>query len=389
MIARDRDQLAGFLQSRLTGEYATGAAGKPSGGHAIPVKTYLLESHAPAGAEADEPVSCDEILRELLAEPLLESRCPSRAHPSADRALFTVESSYRGRSPVHLYVDFGDPRFWLIHTLAGSATADWIIGRLTGIGTGLARVVLPGQLLEAAARLGSVQGLITVHDRRMFAREGTEPDGADFMSMQLWGAKSRRVMSLLRTDDALNERLSMSRVHVRYSPDGEQGGAYCVDDVHCDGRLEARGSSFAAHLRLVGILKDLYCRQVAKIESVYRVGGSREHGTLSGRSVTLRLSRPVDDAALLGRTMLSTAPPFRYWGAPIMSSPARTRMRVLDLSVGGLLDFEITPDFIRVFLPPGSSASTVIRLFATLQRHLDSQIRLIGQDMQDVFEFPA
>lgn len=389
MIARDRDHLADFLQSRLTGEYATGAAGKPSGGDAIPVKTYLLESHSPVGAEVDESWSCEQTLWELLDEPLLRSRCPSRAHPSADKTLFTVECSYRGRSAVHLYVDFIDPRFWLIHTLAASATADWIIGRLTGVGTSLARVALPGQLLEAAARLGSVQGLITLHDRRMFAREGTDRDDTDFMSMQLWGARSRRVMSLLRTDDSLNERLSMSRVHVRYTPDEEHAGAYCVDDVHCDGRLEARGSSFAAHLRLVDILKGLYCRQVAGIESVYRVAGSRARGTLSGRSVTFRLSRPVGDAALLGRTLLSTAPPFRYWGAPMTSSPARTRMRVLDLDVGGLLDLEITSDFIRVFLPAGSSASTVIRLFATLQRHLDSQVRLIGRDMRDVFELPA
>ena len=386
MIARDRSQLADFLQSRLTGEYATGAAGRPSGGDAIPVKTYLLESHPPADADADERTSCERTLRGLLSEPLLRSKCPSQAHASAEEGLFTIEGSYRHRSAVYLYVDFADPRFWLIHTLANSETADWIIGRLTAVGTGLARIALPGQLLEAAAGLGEVQGLITVHDRRMFARDGKDPEGTDFMSMQLWGANSSQVMSLLQTDASLNECLSMSRVHVQYWPDEEDRKTHSLDDIHCDGRVEARGTSFAAHLRLVGILKDRYRRQVEKIESFYRAGGNQEHDTFSGGCVTLQLSRPVGDAALLGRTLLSAAPPFRYWGVPMTSSPAFTRMRVLDLSVGGLLDFEITTDFIRVFLPTGSSASTVVRLFATLQRHLDSQVRLIGQDMQDVFE---
>lgn len=388
MIAQDRSQLADFLQDRLTGAYASGADGKPSRGDAIPVKTYLLESRPPVDPDADDHASCERTLHELLTEKLLHARSPSRAHSSADRGLFTIEGSYRHRSTVHLYVDYIDPRFWLIHTLAGSETADWIIGRLTGVGTGLARIALPGQLLEATAGLGAVQGLITVHDRRMFARDGTDPDGADFMSMQLWGARSSQVMSLLRTDDSLNERLSLSRVHVQYWPDEEDREAYCLDDVHCDGRLEARGTSFAAHLRLVDILRGHYRKQVEKIESLYRLGSSQEQGTLSGRCVTFQLSRPVGDAALLSRSILSSAPPFRYWGVP-MSSSTYNRLRVLDLSVGGLLDFEITSDFIRVFLPPGSSASSLVRLFATFQRHLDSQVRLIGQDMQDVFELPA
>ena len=389
MIARDRSQLADFLQSRLTGEYATGAAGKPSGGDAVPVKTYLLESHPPADADADQRVSCEQTLHQLLSEPLLQSRCPSQAYHSADDGLFTIEGSYRRRSPVHLYVDFLDSRFWLIHTLARSETADWIIGRLTRVGTGLARVALPGQLLEAAASLGAVQGLVTVHDRRMFVHDGSDPEGTDFMSMQLWGLKSRQVMSLLQTDDSLNECLSLSRVHVQYWPDEEDREAYCVDDIHCDGRLEARGTSIAAHLHLVNTIRDRYRRYVDRIESLYRVSSEAQHGTLSGRSATLRLSRPVGDAAVLIDTIRSVAPPFRYWGAATTFSAAYSRMRVLDLSVGGLLDFEITPDFIRVFLPAGSSASTVIRLYATLQRHLDSQVRWVGQDMQDVFELQA
>lgn len=389
MIAQDRGQLTAFLQGRLTGEYATGAAGKPSGGDAIPVKTYLLESHPPADPDADGHVSCEQTLHELLSEPLLRSRCPSRAHPSADRGLFTIEGSYRRRSPVHLYVDFLDARFWLIHTLARSETADWIIGRLTRVGTGLARIALPGQLLETAAGLGSVRGLITVHDRRMFGNDGRDPGGTDFMSMQLWGRRSRQVMSLLQADDSLNECLSLSRVHVQYWPDEENREAYCLEDIHCDGRLEARGTSIAAHLHLVDTLRDRVRRNVERIESQYRVSSEGEQGSLSGRSATFRLSRPVGDAAALSDAILSTAPPFRYWGVAMTSSSTYSRMRVLDLSVGGLLDFEITSDFIRVFLPAGSSASTVVRLYATLQRHLDSQVRLIGQDMKDVFELQA
>ncbi len=396
MIARDRDQLADFLQSRLTGEYATGAARQPSGGNAIPVKTYLVESDRVINnTDSDDETSSEPALRKLLAEPILQLRYPARIHPSGDRRIFTIEGPYRGRTPVFLYADCTDPRFWLIHTLARSETADWIIGRLTGAGTGLARVVLPGQLLERLAELGSLQGLITAHDRRMLTHDGTGPGGTDFMSMQMWGAQSRRVLSLLRSDSSLSECLSLSRVHVRYSPDEENREAFCVDDIHCDGRLEARGTSFAAHLRLVDILRHSYQQHIETIESRYRVhtddepDTDHEPGTLLGGCLAIRPSRPFGDAADLCRRILCTSPPFRYWGVPAFSSPAFTRVSVMDLNLGSLFGLELTSEFIRVFLPAGASGSTVIRFFTNLQRHFDSRVRLLGQDEQDVFEFQA
>ncbi len=389
MIARDRRQLADFLQGRLTGAYATGRSGRPSGGDAIPVKTYLLEWHPPNGAGGDESLARKRTLQQLLSDVRLRSKFPARTHRSESAGLFTIEGSYRRRAPVHFYADLLDPRFWLIHTLATSETADWIVGRLTGVGTSLARIALPGQMLEAAAGLGEAQGLITVHDRRMSGTNGTGPEDADFMSMQLWGRKSHQVMSLLRTDDSLNQFLSLSRVHVQYWADEEDSEAYCVDDIRRDGRLEARGTSIAAHFHLVDRIRRRYRRDVDRIESLYRVDSEGGNGTLSGRSATLRLSRPVGDAAAFAEAICSATPPFRYWGAPTMSSPSYTRLRVLDLNVGGLLDFEITADFIRVFLPAGSSASTLIRLYAAMQRHVDSRVRWVGRDMQDVFELQA
>lgn len=389
MIARDRDQLADFLQSRLTGEYATGTAGQPSGGNAIPVKTYLVESDCAINADADEEISFEPALREPLAEPILQLRYPARIHPSGDYGLFTIEGPYRGKAPVFLYADCTNPRFWLIHTLTNSETADWIIGRLTGAGTRLARVALPGQLLERLAELGSLQGLITAYDRRMLTHDGTGPGGTDFMSVQMWGAQSRRVLSLLRSDSSLSECLSLSRVHVRYWPDEERRDAFCLDDIHCDGRLEARGTSFAAHLHLVDTLRYSYQQHVETIESRYRVHTDSGPGTLFGGCLAIQPSRPLGDAADLCKRILTTSPPLRYWGVPAFSSPAFTRVSVLDLNLGRLFGLEITSDFIRVFLPAGASGSTVVRFFTNLQRHFDSRVRLLGQDGQDVFELQA
>lgn len=388
MIARDRGQLVEFLRRRLTGEYATGASSRPNPGDAIPLKTYLVESSGPIDAGSDETTSAEPALLKLLTEPVLRARYPAAVHTSGDRGLFTIEAPYRGRAPVYLYADCADPRFWLLHTLARSETADWIVGRLTGVGTGLARVALPDQLMEKLAGLGSLQGVITIHDPRILRHENASPARTDFMSMQLWGAQSRRVMSLLRADRSLGKCVSLSRVHLKYRPDEEDCEAFSLDDVHCDGRLEARGTSIVAHLHLVDILRDAYREKVETIESGYRVH-TDEEGTLFGRCLTIRLSRPIGDAADLCRRILSTSPPFRYWGVPASSSPAFARVSALDLNVGRTFGLEITPEFIRVFLPAGTTGSAVVRFFSNLQRHLDSRVRLIGLDERDVFELQA
>ena len=387
MIARTREQLAEFMQGRLTGAYASDDGTQPSGGDAIPIKTYLVEVQPSGVAGGSDDLLPERSLRKLLSDPLLRAKYPATVHTSKDHGLLTVAGPYRDDTSVSLYLDCKDPRYWLLHTTARSETADWIIGRMTTVGSGLARVALPGQLLGKLAAAGALQGLVVVHDRRLFTDGEGPEEAADFLSVQLWGGHSQRVLTLLNEDGTMSDCMSLSRIHVRYWPDEDAREAFSIVDVNGEGRMEARGASYDAHLGLVDIVKDSYTRQIEKIEALYRVQTDRRTGTLIGRSLTIRFNRSIGDAAEFCKVVFSGSRPFRLWGVPASTSPAFTRLRALDLNSGGLLDFEITPDLLRVFLPSGSSGNAVVRFFANSQLHLDSRVRLLDQDERDVFEF--
>lgn len=385
MIARSRRHLHDYLQGRMTGASAGGATEQGPSGDTEPIKTYLVEVRRDGGAAAGPDFSVVKTLRALVSEPYLQAGLAARVHPSKEPGLVTIEGRYRGRTPVAMYADCRDPRHWLIHTLASGRTADWAIGRMAAVGTRLSRVSLPGQLLRKLAGLGLLEGLILSHDRRQFD-EGKGYDARGFMSMQLWGGQSGRILSTMSRERSLSDSISLSRVHVRYWPDEDDRAASCLAEIDRDGRMVTRGTSYEGHLHLVKVFRRLYTRQIEKLESRFRVRADGDAGKLVGRCLTIRPARPVGNPARFCDLVFSGTLPFRLWGVPALTSGSFTRVRALDLDVGGALDCEITPEFLRVFLLSGTSANSVVRFFANLQRHFDSGVRLLDQDEQDVLE---
>lgn len=385
MIARNRSHLHDYLQGRMTGVYP-GAPGEPDvAGDIEPIKTYLVEVHSNDDPARGPEAVVANTLEALVSEPYLQASLAARIHPAKVRGLVTIEGHYQGKTPVSLYADCRDPRHWLIHTLASSRTADWAIGRMAAVGTPLSRVSLPGQLLERLAGLGLLEGLILSHDRRQFHGDG-ESNADGFMSMQLWAGQSGRILSLLNRDSSLNDAISLARVHVRYWPNEDDREASCLAEIDRDGRMVTRGNSYEGHLRLVKVFKRLYTKQIDKLESLFRVRADGDSGKLVGRCLTILPARPIGDAVRFCDRVFSGTPPFRLWGVPARASETFTRVRALDLDVGGALDFEITPGFLRIFLPRETSANSVVRFFTNLQHHFDSGVRLLDQDEHDVFE---
>lgn len=385
MIARSRRHLHDYLQGRMTGATAGGTSGQPPPGDTEPIKTYLVEIRGDGDVATHPGFSVVKALRALVSEPYLQASFPARVHPAKEHGLVTIEGRYRGTTPVAMYADCRDPRHWLIHTLASGRTADWAIGRMATVGTRLSRVSLPGQLLENLAELGLLEGLIMSHDRRQFD-EGEGYEARGFMSMQLWGGQSGRILSMMSRERSLTDSISLSRVHVRYWPDEDDRAASCLAEIDRDGRMVTRGTSYEGHVHLVRVFRRLYTRQIENLESRFRVRADGNAGKLAGRCLTIRPRRPISDSARFCDIVFSGTSPFRLWGVPALTSGSFTRVHALDLDAGGALDCEITPEFLRIFLLPGTSANSVIRFLTNLQHYFDSGVRLLDQDEQDVLE---
>ncbi len=385
MIVDDRAQLAEFLESRLTGAYAARARGRPSAGDAIPVKSYLMEARG--SDRRGGAIDPRRRLARILSELRLRKQFPGEVHDSRAPELFTIRGPVRGGKAASLYLDCRDERFWILHTVARSHTADWIVGRMTRIGSGLARLTFPDQLLEMAAGLGKLRGAALAHDRRPFGDEPEREDGNGFMSMQIWGGGSTHALEALGREERLQSRISLSRVQLRYRPDSGGPEAFVLADIDMEGRLEARGNSIEAHLRLVETLRRASRRQIDAIELRQAVRAGRREGRIRGGLMTVRTARPTDDLHRLCEVLFSGAAPFRLWGIPGGGASAVMQVRALDLDTTGVLDFGIGRDFIRIGLPQGTSGGAVLRFFANVQRHMDARARLLDEDGRDVIDF--
>ena len=355
--------------------------------HAAVIKTYLIEAHGTVDPEEDQAGFVPR-LAAIVARSTLRTRFPCEVHAANDPALATIHGRYRNRERVSLYVDRADPRYWILHTAASSHAADWIVGQLVGSGTDLDRAYIPSQLLGKLTSRGACHGLSLDFDHRIFRYDGQDGGGtpSDFLKMQLWGDRAWRVLELMRQDSSFPGSTTLSRVQVKCWPDERDKNAYCLADVRFDGRITARGTSFEGHATLVDALKKSYSREVAKLESGYRIRARAGGEELTGRALGISTSRPIRDLEEFSRIVFSATKPFLLWGVPAVSSSSFVRVCAVDLRLGSRLDFEITSEFIRVYIPSGSCATAVLRFYTNLQHHHDARVQLLDKDDRDVFE---
>lgn len=388
MIARSRSHLVSLLENRIRRSHADAPAGSRRPGNAVPVKTYLVEGRGPTPREPAQAGDDDSplgALAEMTGDTALRQAFGTRVHSSEDPDLATIEFTQDGGPGGHVYVDFADPRYWLLHTFAVSRLADRFVSALASVRSGVGRATLPGEFLGTAASLGSTIALTLEHERRVFAPGGGS-GASDFLRARIWGTRAARLLSLARRPGNFAEGMALSTVQVKYQLDGGDDGRFCVDDMRWDGRIMTRGTSFLAHRQLTEAIQACYRRQVARIESLHSLRIEQGDRVLRGRSLAVHLTRPIQNLERFCRMVFSSASPFLLWGRPVMRGPHCAGVAGVDLNFGQQLAFEFTPEFIRLFLPGNTSGGTVLRFYTNLQRRLDPRVRLLDQEEREVLE---
>ena len=97
--------------------------------------------------------------------------------------------------------------------------------------------------------------------------------------------------------------------------------------------------------------------------------------------------RPISDLTVFCERIFSCGQPFRLWGVPVPLGSDYYRVRAVDLHVGTPIDFEVAPEFVRVYLPAGSCGNSVMRMYTNLQHHYDSLVRAEDGNGRPVFDF--
>lgn len=388
MLLRTRREMAHYLEEVMSHAYAQLEERQRLDADTSLVKTYLLEAHALRGA------THGAVLRRVqanIAPEVLRAKGNFRVHETDEELFFNVDFRYRDESAV-LYIDASDTRFWLVHSAGRSVFVDPLIQRLVSNTYDFDSAWLPTQLLEKVSQMGLLRGLGLDYDRRPVPDVDFEVPSApvQFLKMQLWGNRAEDVLGVLRAREAFPGSTTLSKVKVKHWLDRDDGTLFSVSDIKYDGKVTGRGTSFQSYMTLISSLYSQYAQTIQRHEDQFGIRhevGLDGRLAVTGEPLNIFFREPIPDMEVFCRRVFSGSHPFRISGLPVRTGRQQFRVAGIDLHVGKCLNFELCPEYMRVYLPAGSCGNSLARLYTNLQHHYQSLVEARDGSGRPAFEF--
>jgi len=330
-----------------------------------PLKTYIIEAHDLNG-NAPSLGRVNDVLGNI------QERFLFQVEPTDDPTLAILK-----KEDVRYFLDFLNPRFWVVHTTANIKPSEEYLDELVRGSWNLDYAWLPTQVLEHLRKGRRFLGFNVDFDQTLFLSEGApdelQEQAAVFKS-RYWGTRGEKLYEFLSQKTALSSVLCLSAV--KYSLSDLPCSAYIQNELNAQGRIKATGNSIALHLGAVTHLVNLYSEMIETLEK--ELGLAFIHGEegdeLHGYPLTLRFSQPVPDFLGLVKEILSCRDPVRFWGVASHEERDFVRAEVVDLHSASRLRLDFTPNHVVVYLFRGSCGNSVARLLRIIQEHLDPTV---------------
>jgi hypothetical protein len=195
------------------------------------------------------------------------------------------------------------------------------------------------------------------------------------------------VLQSLHRSRALMHSLALSSVRLKYwLPEYEDEAV--TDNFTFEGKVTALGKSFVSHTNLISRVYSEYSKSIRNIEEELSIGFVSKQGisTLEGHPIIIALTRKLVDLPSFLSRVFSSALPFRLWGLPEIIGDDFARVYAVDLHIGHKLLFEISTDFIRIYLPKETCGNTIARFFTNIQQYYDSMASISGGKRERLFQ---
>jgi len=339
------------------------------------LKSYFIEAHV----DSYNGETTHDLTLDLLSQISQDIRM--LAEESEDESLFNIKN---GKDTY--YLDTSDTRFWILHTLALSTKADKFKNELIKASPHLDSAWLPAQFLQKISTLGYFKGFGAMHDEMPLIDKNSEAE-VESMHLRLWGGSAASVLESLQSSQALMHSLALSSVRVKYSlPEYEDETV--TDNFTFEGKVTALGKSFISHTNLISRVYSEYSREIRNIEEELSLRFVPRQGIheLEGHPIIISFSRKLINLPNFISRVFSSALPFRLWGLPEIIDDDFARVYAVDLHVGHKLLFEISTDFIRIYLPIGTCGNTIARFYTNIQQYYDSMALISGGKHERLFQ---
>lgn len=326
-----------------------------------PWKTFVLEAHA------------DHDVSGLLADAFGSAH----VRETDDVHLHEVVDS------IPLFIDHLDERFWSLHTTAPTSITAPFLRNIVEARRDLDWMWLPSDHLRDVWPGARPQWLATDFTA---GRLTPAADQVADLKLRVRGGAADGVLQLI--ESRYQKAVSFSGVAINVADD-ELGSV--AEVISRDGRFVANGDDFGFHQTVVRRLVGRYRRFVEAVERralrwVELPGGGAQ---LHGAPLVLRFSQPIPDLELFLEQLFSAREPFRLWGIPQMTGDRSGEVEAVDLHVGQQLRFDITAEWMRVYLFEGGCGNTVARLVSNLQHHLDGALSVAEDELDARLKQPV
>lgn len=378
-----RVDLAEYLSRSLPGDYKA-VLDDGIRQTATFVKSYLLEAHRDGNSSLNQRLA--SVFHKVVP---LRDKSLLLALDDKDHAYF---------------LDLQHPRFQLMHSIDNSSRTDQTFRQLTeGNVAGFDHLWMPREFLRDTQR-GQLTGFKFRYRTAIAGAEAVEREVVDSGTGEIisgWRGKSKFRMEVAEDATAEEEysslmklpvfqgRKALEQVQFR-SIDADQPGDYIVSGIYSYGKVIGKGTSIGGHFLTLDSVIDAYQRVISRIEEEFSLGWVSESGghVLRGDPFLFRFPDDVEivDLNAFTASLFNGTQPFRLFGVPHSVRERRIDVEAIDLHTGDPLSIELTPEWMRVYLPRGSCGNIVARLFTNFQHAMSSEIKLSVGDEVDPFK---
>lgn len=326
------------------------------------LKTYVIESNI------------SEINSDTIKDPF-------KILSTSDETLKILKTTFNNKNSLYFYLDISDSRFWKMHSLYDSKLTENIITKLVESNhSRLDYIWLSSNLLEKYMSLGKNNGFGIKFKNKFGDMENEEE--LKNISIRFWGGGAKEVIEDLKQNPRLVKGLSISSIGIDHIIEG----GFSKENITNFGRFTMmKGISLDSHFNVVDKIKDDYSEKLNLLES-YRFTVEKKNSGLkmSGSPLYIEFGKPQENLSDLTDKLVSSTKPFRLSGVKQKENENFYRVFGIDLHTNHLVNLEITPDWIAVYLNYNSCGNIVTRLVSNLQSHLTSQVKLVGEDNERI-----
>jgi hypothetical protein len=330
-----------------------------------PLKTYLMEVHAPDGEDLDHRRTVEVLSAAAKGADLQFER-------TDDEALFQLT-----RGDIGFFFDVLDPRFWVVHTMSNIKQCEPVLDFLVDLYPNFDYAWPPSELMRDIQKIGKPAGFAVDFDETALlpASESHLIDEPNAVVKFRFGG-TRAETWLTELERFAPDALAFSMV--KFSRQDQGDDSYIITELNEHGRLKAAGNSINLHLGTVALFLHQYRSFIGAIESFGRLRsqGEGKGGLLLGDPLVLEFPDRLRDFRSFVKELVSCREPLKIWGVVQEVRRDFVQIEAVDLHTASRLRLDVTPEFMRIYLGPTACGNTVARILRNIQGHVNSMIRL-------------